>query len=445
MSRQYFGTDGVRGRYNGPVVNDAFAGRLARAAVVFFREKYREGLKRAVVGRDTRASGEPLAAALSKALVESGLEVCDAGVVPTPAVAGAMDELGAKIGIMITASHNPATDNGIKFFGEGGRKLTDDEELRIEQHLAADTSSRRPGGVYRRTEIESRYIARMQKALPAGSLRDWRIVVDAAHGATAVTTPSVLSALGAELTLLGVEPNGANINDGVGSQHPEKMAETVRTTGARLGIAHDGDGDRVVLCDENGDLLDGDDLLAILGLHALKNNTLPHRTLVATVQSNLGLDRTLESAGGKVARTAVGDRYVTDEMDRGGFRIGGESSGHLVLPDLSPAGDGLASALMIVRVMLETGEPLSRLRRCWEKFPQVSDNLRVRKKIPLNDLPGFASAFSEAERRLGERGRILIRYSGTEPILRFLVEGEDPEEIRTLLASLRSAAAAELT
>ena len=445
MSRQFFGTDGVRGPYGGPVVNEVFVGRLARAAAAFFREKSGGQLTRVLVGRDTRGSGESLAASIIAALVELGLEVCDADVVPTPAVAGAMAGLGAGMGVMITASHNPFSDNGIKFFGEGGRKLTDADELRIEEWLSRSDLPTVEGGFLRRSEVARGYMGKMGTVLPKDSLRGWRIAIDAAHGATAVTTPGVLAALGADLELMGHAPDGRNINHGVGSQHPEGMVEAVVRTGARLGIAHDGDGDRVVLCDETGSLLDGDDLLAILGLHALGNGLLKNKTLVATVQSNLGLDRALEAAGGKVVRTSVGDRYVIEEMLEGDFMIGGESSGHVVLFELATTGDGLATALKVIEVMLMTGQPLSQLRQCWKKFPQVSATLRVRRKTPLSDLPGFAKALATAEASLGQSGRVLVRYSGTEPILRFLVEGEDAEQNGHILRSLQTAAEVDLT
>lgn len=444
MNRQYFGTDGVRGPYGGAVINEVFVGRLARAAGAFFREKSGGHLTRVVVGRDTRGSGESLGASIIAALVESGLEVCDADVVPTPAVAGAMEKLGAEMGVMITASHNPSHDNGIKFFGKGGRKLTDTDELRIEEWLQQADLPVVAGGFLRRSEVARGYMAKMQMVLPQASLQGWRIAVDAAHGATAVTTPGVLAALGADLELMGHAPDGHNINHGVGSQHPEGMVEAVLRTGAKLGIAHDGDGDRVILCDETGFILDGDDLLAILGLHALSAGKLKNDTLVATVQSNLGLDRALEAAGGKVVRTRVGDRYVIDEMLRGDFILGGESSGHVVLGDLATTGDGLATALKVIEVMMVTGKPLSQLRRCWKKFPQVSASLRVRQKTPLWDLPGFSSALTAAEARLGASGRVLVRYSGTEPILRFLVEGEDAEQNGHILRLLQTAAEVDL-
>lgn len=443
MRRRFFGTDGVRGPYGNAQINEVFAGRLARAAAAFLGQ--RGLLERVVVGRDTRASGESLSAAIIAALVESGLEVVDAGVAPTPAIAGSMKQLGADLGIMVTASHNPAADNGFKFFAKGGRKLTDEEEVGIEALLDQAAPPAANGGFMKRSDVSETYIQQMRTVLAPGSLKGWRVAVDAAHGATAVTTPEVLMYLGADLVLLGHHPDGENINDGVGAQHPQGMAAAVKASGARLGIAHDGDGDRVVLSDETGELLDGDDLLAILGIHALQDGSLKEKTLVATIQSNLGLDQALKEAGGRVVRTDVGDRYVVDEMFRGGFNVGGETSGHVVLLDLSPTGDGLASALRIIQIMQATGQSLSRLRQCWRRFPQASASLEVRKKIPFEELTLLPEAIARAEAALGSRGRVLIRYSGTEPKLRFLVEGEDIAQVGTLLKELRAAAAMELT
>lgn len=443
MSRKLFGTDGVRGRYGSAAMNEELVARLARAAAVYIARKSGKPLRRALIGRDTRISGEPLAAAVTAALVEAGVEVMDAGVAPTPAVAGAMEGLGAAMGIVITASHNPAGDNGIKFFERGGRKLTDEDEGSIEKLL--DRPVEPSGdGFMRRVDICDAYIERMQKRLPPKSLAGWRIAVDAAHGATVATTPGTLLALGAELVLLGHQPTGGNINEEVGSQHPEKMAEAVRISGARLGIAHDGDGDRVILCDETGSILDGDDVLAILGVHGLRSGELANRTLVATVQSNLGLDRALEAEGGRVVRTAVGDRYVIEEMHRSGCALGGESSGHMVLLDASPTGDGLAGALKVIEIMVQTGKPLSELRQCWRKFPQVAADLTVRQKIPLGQLEYLPKAIADAEKTLAAGGRLLVRYSGTEPKLRLLVEGEDEAQIRRILDSLQAVAVIEL-
>jgi phosphoglucosamine mutase len=425
-------------------MDETFAARLARAAVAFFHERTEGQLRRAVVGRDTRASGESLSTAVIAALVESGLEVYDAGIAPTPAIAGAVARLEAQMGIMITASHNPARDNGIKFFGENGGKLTDSDEIAIEERLAEEARPVLGDGVMRRADIIDGYIEEMEKMLPRQSLAGWRMVVDAANGATVVTTPAVLQGLGAQLVLLGHKPNGANINDGVGSLYPQKMAEAVRISGARVGLAHDGDGDRLVLADETGSLLDGDDILAILGVHCLRRGCLKQNTLVATIQSNLGLDEAIKREGGRVVRTPVGDRYVIEEMLRGGYNVGGEASGHLVLLDHSPTGDGLAGLLKVLEIMRATGQPLSELRRCWRKFPQAGADIVVREKVPLDQLTLLPRAISDAEAALGERGRVLVRYSGTEPKLRLLVEGENEEEASRWLLSLRGTAILEL-
>lgn len=444
MSRRLFGTDGVRGVYGTPVMDERLVGRLARAVAIFLHRKSGGRLRRAVVGRDTRASGESLSAAVIAALVETGLEVIDGGIAPTPAVAAALEHLEAGMGVVLTASHNPGTDNGIKFFGEKARKLTDEEEEQIEAILEEGEAPSFGDGFLRRADILHSYIDSMEARLAPDSLKDWRVVVDAAHGATVVTTPPVLQALGAELVLLGHKPDGANINDGVGSLHPEKMAEAVKISRARLGLAHDGDGDRLILCDENGALLDGDDILAILGVYCLREGCLAKKTLVATIQSNLGLDRAIEREGGRVVRTPVGDRYVIEEMFRGGYNIGGEASGHLALLDLSPTGDGLAGALRVIQIMQETGEPLSRLRQCWKKFPQVGADVLVREKIPIDQLKTLSRAVADAERALGGSGRVLVRYSGTEPKLRLLVEGDDAAGIEKILADLRAVAVIEL-
>ncbi len=445
MTRRFFGTDGVRGVYGGPAMNEKFAGRLARAAADFVHRKSGGRLRRVVLGRDTRASGESLAATIAATLVEAGLEVYDAGIVPTPAVARGVKRLGAQLGIVVTASHNPAPDNGLKFFSEGGGKFSDADEEGIEEALETVASGGDFGdGVMRRSDILEEYVSAMGAMLPADSLSGWRIVIDGANGASVATTPAVLRRLGAELETIGDRPNGFNINEGVGSLYPEKMAAAVKRDGARLGLAHDGDGDRAILCDENGGILDGDDMLAILAVHWLGENRLRNRTVVATVQSNLGLDEAIVRAGGRVVRTPIGDRYVVAAMQWEDCRLGGETSGHLVLSDYSPTGDGLVAALKVIEVMQKTDEPLSVLRRCWRRFPQVTADLAVREKIPLGELKHLPKAISEAERLLGERGRVLVRYSGTEPKLRILVEGDDPGKIDEILHKLRGAAVVEL-
>jgi phosphoglucosamine mutase len=287
------------------------------------------------------------------------------------------------------------------------------------------------------------YIAMASRLLPPDSLRGWRLVLDTANGATCATSPRVFRSLGAEVVGIGDSPDGENINAGVGSEHPGALGAKVRSAGARLGVAHDGDGDRCVLCDESGDALDGDEILTLLAVHALRRGALPANAIVVTVQSNLGVDSAVAAAGGRVLRTAVGDRYVLERMLAEGAVLGGESSGHIICREISPVGDGLVTALKVIDVMLETGRPLSELRRALRKFPQAADSLSVREKRPLGRMPLLAGAVRALEAELGARGRVLVRYSGTEPKLRLLVEGPTPEGVHRGLARLAEAARAE--
>ena len=437
MTRKYFGTDGVRGPYGGPVVNEAFAERLGFAAAAWLGKT-----GRVLIGRDTRDSGRALEAAVARGLQAGGAEPVSLGIAPTPAVARAVQAGRAALGVVITASHNPAADNGIKFFGAGGVKLTDAEELRLEQLLPAKLE---PAAVaLAAADACTSYIAAAGKLLPANSLAGWRIVVDTANGACCGTSPVVFRALGAEVIGIGDTPDGRNINAGVGSEHPELLAARVRATGARLGVAHDGDGDRCVLCDEQGGVLDGDEILTLLATHALAQGRLVNRTLVATVQSNLGVDAAINAAGGRVSRTAVGDRYVIGRMLAERATLGGESSGHIICSEISPTGDGLVAALKVLEVMLATGRPLSDLRRVLTKFPQLTAALAVREKPPLEALPTLSAATRALATELGTLGRVLVRYSGTEPKLRLLVEGPTLAVVQAGIARLEAAARADL-
>jgi phosphoglucosamine mutase len=446
MSRKYFGTDGVRGPFGGPVVNEAFAARLAFAAGCWLKETAggratTSGSERVLIGRDTRSSGAALEAAVARGLHASGAEPVSLGVLPTPAVARAVRHHGVRLGVVITASHNPAEDNGIKFFGPGGVKLVDEEELRIEQLLPEGAS-----GVpteFAAIDGVADYIVALTGLLGPKALTGWRVVLDTANGATCATSPSVLRALGADVIGIGHVPDGRNINAGVGSEHPEQLAARVRSEGARLGIAHDGDGDRCVLCDESGGVLDGDEILTLLATHALAADRLAERTLVVTVQSNLGVDAAVAAAGGRVLRTAVGDRYVIERMREVGATLGGESSGHIVCSEISPTGDGLVAALKVIEVMLATGKPLSELRRVLRKFPQQSTAVKVREKKPIDSLAHLPAVIRALENQLGAQGRVLVRYSGTEPKLRLLVEGPTAEVVASGLAQLQVAVAAD--
>jgi phosphoglucosamine mutase len=460
MSRRYFGTDGVRGVYGGPVVNEEFAARLGAAVVTWLHPTDEQrggmavgegasagcpkasGVGRVFIGRDTRASGVALEVAVARGLRAAGAEPISLGVLPTPAVAQAVRTAGARLGVVITASHNPAADNGIKFFGPGGIKLTDEEELAIEGRLGAPV----PAAKFVLENSHSGvvdYIARTQALLPACALAGWRIVLDTAHGATCATTPVVLRALGAEVIGLGDAPDGKNINAGVGSEHPQLLAARVRADGARLGVAHDGDGDRCILCDERGEVLDGDEVLTLLATHALAQGRLARNTLVITMQSNLGVDAAITAAGGRVLRTEVGDRYVIARMLAERATLGGESSGHIICSDISPTGDGLVAALKIIEVMLATGRPLSELRRVLRKFPQQTAALMVAEKRPLESLRELSAAIRAIEDELGKSGRVLVRYSGTEAKLRLLVEGPTEEVVGAAMRRLRDAVARE--
>lgn len=449
MKRQYFGTDGVRGAYGSPVMCEALAWRLGAAAARFVRAQPDFRSEEVLIGRDTRASGSSLEHALAAGLESEGLEPVSLGVVPTPAVSLLTRSEGAALGVVITASHNPASDNGIKFFGPTGIKLTDAAELQIEQLMPAEEAAGvRPSGtglaIAPLVNPLGGYLDLVSALLPPRSLAGWKIVLDTANGATCVTSRTVLERLGASLVLLGNSPDGTNINAGVGSEHPEKLAAAVKAQQARLGVAHDGDGDRCVLCDEQGVVLDGDEILTILALHALRQSRLVKNTLVMTVQSNLGVDAAVTAAGGRVCRSQVGDRYVIERMLAEGAQLGGESSGHVICADVAPTGDGLVAALKVVEVMLATGRPLSELRRELVKFPQQTAALWVKVKRPLESLPALTAAIRAIEQEFGERGRVLVRYSGTEAKLRLLVEGPTEAAVKAALARLAAAARAGL-
>ncbi len=444
MIRLYFGTDGVRGLYGSAAMNEDFAWRLGVAAARWLQSAKGVSGGKIVIGRDTRASSPSLVQAIADGLAHGGCLPLSLDVLPTPAVSLAVRWQQAALGIVITASHNPATDNGIKFFGPTGMKLTDEEEFQIEQLLpVARTSS--AAARLQQIDAASHYMGLMEaEAGLYSNLAGWKIVLDTANGATVHTSSHVLRDCHAELLCLGATPDGTNINAGVGSEHPEKMCEAVKRHGARLGIAHDGDGDRCILCDEQGVVLDGDEILTILALHALKQGKLAANTLVVTVQSNLGVEAAIKAAGGRVVRTPVGDRYVIERMLAEGAVLGGESSGHIICADIAPTGDGLVAALKVIGVMRATGQPLSELRRVLSKYPQLSLALKVRAKKPLETLASLPRAIHALEAELGAHGRVLVRYSGTEAKLRLLVEGPTNDSVRAGLDRLQAAARRDL-
>jgi phosphoglucosamine mutase len=443
VTKRIFGTDGVRGTANIEPVTAETALKLGRAAAHVFKslgnQALLQGRHKIVIGKDTRLSGYMLENAISSGVLSMGMDVLFIGPLPTPGVAYVTRSLRADAGIVITASHNPYADNGIKFFRADGYKLDDDIELRIEELVfSGEIENIRPtaeavGKAHRIDDALGRYIEHAKASFPRGlTLEGLRIAVDCGHGAAYKSTPCVLRELGAEVFVYGNQPDGMNINRDCGSMSPEAVCAKVREHRADVGIAHDGDADRVLLCDERGRLVDGDDILVIAALDMLAQGTLADRTLVATVMSNAGVDVALSAAGGRVVRTAVGDKNVIDEMLRHGFNLGGEQSGHLIFRDYSTTGDGLVAALQILRILKTRGQPLSKLAACWKRFPQLVINVKVREKKPFEELNGVLELVRQAEAALKPvGGRVLLRYSGTEPKARLLLEGPDPRVLET--------------
>ena len=435
--KKIFGTDGVRGTANIEPVTAETVLKLGRAAAHVFKnletQSRGRGKHRIVIGKDTRLSGYMLENAISSGILSMGVDVLFIGPLPTPGVAYVTRSLRADAGIVITASHNPYDDNGIKFFRADGYKLDDQIEARIEGLVfSGEIENIRPtaGAIGKAVRIDDalgRYIEYAKSSFPRGmTLEGMRVVVDCGHGAAYKSTPCVLRELGAEVIVYGNQPDGTNINKDCGSMHPEQMCQKVREHQAAIGIAHDGDADRVLLCDETGTMIDGDDIMAVAARDMLEQGLLAEQTVVATVMSNNGLDAFINQCGGKVIRTGVGDKNVIDEMLRNGFNFGGEQSGHLIFRDYSSTGDGLVCALQILRIMKSADKPLSKLARCWTRFPQLVTNVRVREKKPFEQLAGVLQLVAQAEAEVKPAGgRVLLRYSGTEPKARLLMEGRD--------------------
>jgi phosphoglucosamine mutase len=441
--KKIFGTDGVRGTANVEPVTAETALKLGRAAAHVFKnleaQSRGRGKHKIVIGKDTRLSGYMLENAISSGILSMGVDVLFIGPLPTPGVAYVTRSLRADAGIVITASHNPYTDNGIKFFRADGYKLEDKVEAKIEQLVFSGEienirpSSEHIGKAVRIDDALGRYIEFAKSSFPKGlTLEGVKIVLDCGHGAAYKASPCVLRELGAEVIVYGNAPDGTNINRDCGSMHPEAMCQKVVEHGAHIGISHDGDADRVLLCDEKGNLIDGDDIMAITALELLAEKTLVKKTLVSTVMSNAGLEAAIKNAGGKMLRTPVGDKNVIDEMLRHGFNFGGEQSGHLIFRDHGTTGDGLVAALQILRILKSRGTPLSQLAKCWTRFPQLVTNVKVREKKPFEQLDGVNKLVVAAEKELtAQGGRLLLRYSGTEPKVRLLVEGRDAKALET--------------
>jgi len=451
-----FGTDGVRGRANIEPVTAETSLKLGRAAAHVFKDLNPESRSRhrhqIVIGKDTRLSGYLIENALASGILSMGVDVLFIGPLPTPGVARITHSLRADAGIVITASHNPYDDNGIKFFRHDGYKLDDTIEQQIENLVfSGEIDHVRPtageiGKAVRIDDALGRYVEFAKRSFPRGqTLEGVTIVVDCAHGAAYKATPCVLRELGANVIVYGNRPDGTNINAGCGSMHPEQMCHWVQEHHAHIGIAHDGDADRVLLCDENGTLIDGDDIMAISALEMLAEGSLANNTLVSTVMSNAGLDVAIKAAGGHVIRTPVGDKYVVDEMLKNGYNFGGEQSGHLIFGDHGTTGDGLVAALQILRIMAAKQKPLSELTQCWTRFPQKLTNLRVTEKKPFEELADVLDLVNQAEAELGnEGGRALLRYSGTEPKVRLLLEGQDAAALDQWSEKIMSALDAQI-
>ncbi len=440
-TRHLFGTDGVRGVANVYPMTAEVALQLGRALAYVI--KYGPGRHHIVVGKDTRLSGYLLEYAITAGICSMGVDVLLLGPLPTPGIAFITSSMRADAGVVISASHNPYQDNGIKFFSGDGFKLPDEIEAHIE-NLMSDrgVEDARPtatdiGQAFRIEDARGRYISYLKSTFPKDlELDGLKIVLDCAHGATYRVAPEVLGELGAELIPIGVRPNGKNINRMCGATYPQPMISLVKRHRADLGIAFDGDGDRCIMVDHTGRVVDGDHILGICALDMLRRKKLPKKTVVGTVMSNLGLEVALRGHGLKLVRAPVGDRYVLEEMKRGGFILGGEQSGHLVFLDHSTTGDGILTALRLLAVLVRENKPLAELARFMEDYPQVLVNLMVKEKKDLQSLPQARQAMREAEQRLGSQGRLLVRYSGTEPKLRIMAEGEDQQKIEQVAQDL---------
>jgi phosphoglucosamine mutase len=431
--QRLFGTDGVRGKANEPPMTPDIIYNLGRAAGYVFRQM---GTDTVLIGRDSRISGDMLECALIAGLCSVGTSVCRAGVVPTPAIAHLTGVLSAQLGVMISASHNTMPDNGVKFFNRDGTKLDDALEGEIEaayfgeSHRSVIPTGAQIGRVVERTNVIERYLKYVEQTVPADfDLSGLTIVVDCANGATSQTTPRLLAHFGAEVIPINSVPDGLNINDRCGSMHLDPLREAVATHLADVGIAHDGDGDRTILIDERGDVLDGDYILAICGTHMQAEGRLKGDALVTTVLGNIGLDLSLKDRGIRVLRSPVGDRFVWERMRETGAMLGGEQAGHIVFGEFSHTGDGLITGLQVLAAMEASGQPLSALRHLLTVVPQAVRNIVVSEKPPLEGLPEVEAAIARTRDALGDRGRVVVRYSGTEPLARVMVEGEDAAQI----------------
>ena len=450
MSQRFFGTDGLRGRANTYPMTVDIALRLGLAAGISFR-RAGDCQHKVVIGKDTRLSGYMFESALAAGLCASGMKVIMTGPLPTPAISFLTRSMRADFGVVISASHNPYMDNGIKFFDAEGFKLPDEKEDEISA-MVLDKDYHWPypdsDKIGRATKIEDaggRYIVYTKTCFPAGmTLSGLRIVVDCANGASYKVAPLALEELGAEVVRIGTEPNGVNINDHVGALHPETMASKVREVRADVGIALDGDADRLIMADEHGNILDGDQIMAMCAQDLMDREQLPGNAICATVMSNIALEIYMKEHGGKLLRSKVGDRYVMEMMRREGIMFGGEQSGHLIFRSYSTTGDGLLSALQVLRILREKEKPLSEISHLLTLFPQKLVNVHVEKKLPFEERPAIGEAVKNVEAELGDRGRVLLRYSGTESLCRIIVECEAATKVSEYANELADVVAREL-
>ncbi|HTO12336.1 MAG TPA: phosphoglucosamine mutase [Candidatus Binatia bacterium] len=448
MSERLFGTDGIRGVANEPPLTPDLAHRVGRELVASLAAQHASAPVRVVIGRDTRRSGPLLEAAMVAGVLSAGGDCVTVGVLPTPGIALLTRALDAQGGIVLSASHNPFEDNGIKLFSSRGTKFPDAWEDQIEARLkAADAAPRARGAAIGRLvaydRAEKDYVDFLCRCFPL-DLAGTTIVLDCAHGATYRVAPSVFRRLGARVLLTSARPDGTNINAGCGALHPEGLRKRLAASGADVGFAFDGDGDRLISVDHLGEIRDGDYALAIAGLHMARQGRLQTNTVVTTVMANLGLDECLRAAGIGIVKTQVGDRYVHEEMQRMGANLGGEQSGHLLFPDHAPTGDGILSALALLAVVRESGETLASLATCMRKFPQVLVNVPVARKPPIASLTGVMDRVRAFETEMNGTGRILLRYSGTESLARVMIEGADDARIRAMADELATALRREL-
>lgn len=442
MTRRYFGTDGIRGRANGPAMNPALAMKVGQAAghmVVSGSRRHR-----VLVGKDTRLSGYMLEQALTAGFTSVGVDVVQVGPMPTPAVALLTREMRADLGVMISASHNAFHDNGIKLFGADGYKLSDAQEQRVEELIDNGVPLAESASIGRARRIDDasgRYIHAAKSTFPeALTLDHVKLVLDCANGAAWRIAPDIFRELGAEVVAIGVAPDGFNINAGVGSTHPEALAATVVASGADIGLALDGDADRLIVVDEQGRVVDGDQIMGVIARHQQQRGSLRGGALVTTVMSNMGLEKFLEGLSLGMVRTAVGDRHVLAEMRRRGCNVGGEQSGHIILTDHATTGDGILSALQVLAVLVERRAPASEVLNCFQPWPQLLRNVPAEASALTRQ--SVQAAIAAAEAQLAGRGRLLVRKSGTEPLIRVMAEGLDPQLIETAVASVCTAVAA---